>query len=59
MSKSIVREALVTSVAWVRPLVRFHSSQESTVPNSSSPASALLCPYSTLSRSHRTLVAEK
>ena len=33
MSKSMVREALVTSVAWTAPPVSFHSSQASTVPN--------------------------
>ena len=40
MSKSMVLEALETSVACTAPPVRFQSSQESTVPASSSPASA-------------------
>ena len=40
MLKSIVREALLTSVTWHRPFVSFHRSHESTVPNASRPASA-------------------
>ena len=35
-----VREALVASVAWTRPPVRFQISQVSTVPKASFPASA-------------------
>src|SRR2546428_3829833 len=40
MLNSIVRDALLTSVTWHLPLVSFHTSHESTVPNASLPASA-------------------
>lgn len=40
MLKSMVRLALVGSVAWTSPWVRFQISHESTVPNANSPASA-------------------
>ena len=59
MLNSSVREALLTSVAWRRPLVSFQSSQQSMVPKASSPvrratarrahgraASAAWCPRS-------------
>jgi len=59
MSKSIVREALVTSVACTRPPVRFHSSQLSIVPKASSPCAASTWALGTVSSSQRTLVAEK
>ena len=58
MSKSMVREALVASVAKTPPSgppVRFHSTQESTVPRASPPERGT--PPS--SRSHCILVAEK
>jgi len=42
MLKSIVREALVTSVAWTLQFVSFDSNQLSTVPNNRSPLSARL-----------------
>ena len=42
MLKSMVRLALVTSVACTSLLVKFHNSQESTVPQASSPSSARL-----------------
>jgi hypothetical protein len=54
---SIVRLALVTSVMW-RP-VRFHSSHESIVPNSTSPASARASSPSTWSSSQRIFGPEK
>ena len=59
MSKSIVLEALLTSVTWQPPLVRFQMSQVSTVPNLSFPASALALAPGTLSRIHLILVALK
>ena len=59
MSKSIVREALLTSVTCTLPLVSFHTSHESTVPNASLPASAFARAPSTLSRIHATLLPEK
>jgi hypothetical protein len=40
MSNSMVREALLTSVACTAPPVSCHSSQESMVPKASSPRSA-------------------
>ena len=40
MLNSIVRDALVTSVMWRPPLLSFHTSHVSTVPNASLPASA-------------------
>ena len=54
-SRSIVRLALDGSVAWTRPPVRFHRSQESIVPNLSE-ASASTPPSV---RSHSILLAEK
>ena len=59
MLKSIVREALVVSVAKVLPPVSFHTSQQSIVPMSSSPCSACWRAPSTLSSSHFTPEAEK
>ncbi len=59
MSNSSVREALVTSVTWRLPPVRFQISHESTVPNAISPASARARKPSTLSSSHAILVPEK
>ena len=41
MLYSIVRDALLASVTWTLPPVRFQTSQESTVPNASAPAFAL------------------
>ena len=61
-SISSVRLALVTSVMWRPPSlppVRFHSTQLSVVPNSSSPFSARLRAPSTLSSSHVILGPEK
>ena len=59
MLKSIVLDALLTSVTWHPPLVRFQMSQVSTVPNLSFPASALALAPATLSRIHLILVALK
>ena len=59
MLKSIVLEALLTSVTWTSPLVRFHTSHESTVPKRSSPASARALAPGTFSRIQRIFVAEK
>ena len=59
MLKSIVREALVTSVAWTLPPVRFQISQESTVPKRSRPAWALRRAPGTFSRIQWILVALK
>ena len=59
MLKSIVRLALVTSVACTRPLVKFHKSQVSMVPKSRSPRLARSRAPGTLSKSHLILVAEK
>ena len=59
MLKSIVREALVTSVMCVAPPVSFQTSQVSMVPKASSPASALALAPGTLSRIQATLVPEK
>ena len=61
-SISIVRDALVTSVACTPPSVppvRFHSTQVSMFPNASWPASAFSRAPSTLSRIHLTLGPEK
>ena len=52
MLKSIVREALETSVMWVCPSVRFQTSQESTVPKARRPARALARAPFVLSSSH-------
>ena len=59
MLNSIVRDALVTSVTWVEPLVSCQTSQLSIVPNASLPASALARAPGTLSRIHATLLPEK
>src|SRR5207302_1890214 len=56
ISKSIVREALLTSVTCTVPPVRFQMSHESTVPNANSPAFALALAPFTFSRIHCTLV---
>src|SRR5690606_40546349 len=57
--KSIVRDALVTSVTCSLPPVSFQISQESTVPKARSPASARARAPWTLSRIHLILVPEK
>ena len=59
MSKSIVRLALVTSVAWTAPCVSVQMSHVSTVPKASLPASASSRAPGTLSRIHLILLAEK
>ncbi|EWS52563.1 hypothetical protein X551_04649 [Methylibium sp. T29] len=59
MSNSIVREALVVSVACTRPPVSCRSSQLSTVPKASSPRSARVRAPGTWSSSHAILLAEK
>ena len=59
MLKSMVRLALVTSVAWTAPPVSAHRSQLSTVPKARFPASACSRAPGTLSRIQRTLLAEK
>ena len=55
----MVREALETSVTCTRSRVRFHKSQVSTVPKSSSPAWAAMRAPGTLRRIHWILVAQK
>ena len=58
----MVREALVTSVTCTPPSVppvRFQSTQQSVLPKTRSPASALARAPSTLSRIHLILVPEK
>ena len=59
MLNSIVRDALVTSVMCVAPLVSCHTSQLSMVPKASLPASALALAPGTLSRIQATLLPEK
>ena len=59
MLNSIVREALLTSVACTWPPVSCHISQLSTVPNASSPRAAAARAPGTLSRIHFSLVPEK
>ena len=59
MLKSMVREALVASVAWTLPPVRFQMSQLSTVPKSSSPRLARAAAPGTCRRIHWSLVPEK
>ena len=59
MLKSMVRLALVTSVACTSPCVSAHKSHESTVPNASFPWSASSRAPGTLSRIQRILLAEK
>ena len=61
-SMSMVRLALVTSVAWMPPRgppVRFQTSQVSGVPKMASPRSAASRTPSTFSRIHWILPAEK
>ena len=55
----MVRDALVTSVTWVRFSLRCHTSQVSTVPKASSPRSARARAPGTLSSSQAILVALK
>ena len=55
----MVREAFDTSVTCTSPLVRFHTSQLSTVPKRSSPFSALSRAPGTFWSIQRILVAEK
>ena len=59
MSKSIVREALVASVACTRPPVKRQSRKVSMVPKANSPFSAAARAPVTLSRIHWIFVAEK
>ena len=59
MLKSMVLEALLTSVTWVFPPVRFQTSQESTVPKRSFPACAFCLAPGTFSRIQRILVPLK
>ena len=59
MFSSMVREALVTSVACTAPFVRRQSSHVSTVPNASRPASAAARAPGTSSSNQASLVAEK
>ena len=59
MLNSIVRDALVTSVMCVAPLVSCQTSQLSMVPKASSPASARARAPGTLSRIQATLLPEK
>ena len=54
-----VREALVTSVICCFPWVSFQTSQVSTVPKASRPASALARAPGSVSRSQRIFVPEK
>ena len=56
---SAVREAHEVSVRCVAPPVRFHASQQSTVPQSSSPASARARTPGTSSSNQASLAAEK
>src|SRR5665647_2651432 len=59
---SIVRDAFVGSVTWTPPStppVMFHSTHESVLPNSRSPASVLARAPSTLSRIHLIFGPEK
>ena len=56
---SMVRLALLTSVTWRAPCVRFQMSQLSTVPKASSPRSAWARAPGTWLSSHCSLVAEK
>ena len=58
-SNKAVREAQEWSVWWVRPPVRFQTSQVSTVPQANSPASARSRTSGTFSSSQATLAAEK
>ncbi len=59
MLKSMVREALVTSVTWLSPWVSFQMSQLSTVPKASLPASARWRAPGTFSSSQLSLLPEK
>lgn len=59
---SIVRLALVTSVAWIPPSgppVRFHNTQQSVFPNTACPCSAAARTPSTFSRIHLIFPPEK
>ena len=58
-STSSVRDALLTSVTWTAPPVRFQMSQLSMVPKASSPRSARARAPGTWSSSHAIFVAEK
>ena len=55
----MVREALLGSVTWVAPPVKFQISQLSTVPKASLPASARARAPSTLSKIQAILLPEK
>ena len=55
----MVREALVASVTWARPAVRFQARKLSTVPKHSSPFSALSRAPGMLSSIHCSFVPEK
>jgi hypothetical protein len=59
MSNSMVREALLTSVACTAPPVSCQVSQESTVPKASSPRPAASRAPGELSSIHASLVPEK
>ena len=59
MLKSMVRLALVVSVAWTAPAVSVHRSQLSTVPKARLPRHASCRAPGTLSRIQRILLAEK
>jgi hypothetical protein len=59
MLNSMVREALVASVACTLPPVSRHSRKQSIVPNASLPSSAASRAPATWSSSHATFVPEK
>jgi hypothetical protein len=59
ISKSIVRDALVGSVAWTRPPVSLDKIHESTVPNARRPARAAARAPGTRRSSHSIFVLEK
>ena len=59
MLKSIVREALLRSVAWTAPPVRFQSSQESMVPKGKFAAVGLRGRRGRCRGASRSLVPEK
>ena len=59
MLNTIVREALVASVAWTLPPVRRHNRNVSIVPKASSPRLAAAFAPATLSRIHAILEPEK
>jgi len=58
-SSSSVREALVASVAWIRPPVSFQSSQLSGVPKATRPARAARVIAGECRSSQAILVPEK